>query len=179
MSISPATTPFTGTQSGSFIGSRAGAGTFSRTVTSQGGTRTADTVFTLPNGQTLTRDVIFSKNETGWTRTVATTLPGGKTTALQETGTRQADGSDAVSGGFTDASGQTQAVSGTDRSEAGGSTSDLTFTNAAGQTRTQDATSYASADQLLRSVHGASFSGASFTGSNALTILQSQAAAAA
>ncbi len=171
-------TQFTGMQSGTFVSTRGGPETFTRSIANQNGTRTADTTFTLADGKTVTRDAAFTQTATGWTRDITTTLADGKTTTLQETGTKQADGSTAVTGTFTDQNGQTQAVAGTDSRAAGKGTSDLTFTNAAGQTRTTDAQTVASGDQVLRTVQGTNFGGATFSGGSALAILQSQAAPA-
>ncbi len=170
MPVSPATTPapFSGTQSGSILSTRSGAETFTRTIANQNGTRSTDAVFKLADGKTATRDTNFTPTATGWTRSITTTLADGKTTTLQETGTRQADGSVAISGTFTNQNGQTQTVTG--RRQADDTQTDLTFTNAAGQTRTQDAQSIASGDQVLRTVNGTSFGGVAFSDTSALAV---------
>lgn len=175
MSVSAAATPFTGTQSGTVVNSRGGASSFTRTITDQNGSRSTDAVFTLADGRMATRDTTLTPTATGWTRTVTTTQAGGKTTTLQETGTKQADGSMAISGTFTDASGQTQSVTGTRHRHGDAMQTDLTYTNAAGQRRTQDAQTVASGDQVLRSVTGTSFGGVAFSDTSALAVLQSQA----
>lgn len=175
MSVSPTAAPFTGTQSGTVLNTRGGASTFTRTIADQNGSRTTDAVFTLADGQKVTRDTTFTPTATGWTRNVTTTLADGKTTTLQETGTKQADGSVAISGTFTGQDGQTQSVAGTRHRQADATQTNLSFTNAAGQTRTQDTQSVASGDQVLRTVQGTSFGGVAFSDTSALAVLQSQA----
>ena len=175
MSISPAA-PFSGHQSGSYTSLHGGTGTFTRDVSTQNGSRVIDTSITNASGQTETRDVTRTKTATGFTRSVTTTLADGKTTTLNETATKQADGSYALAGTLVDASGQTETLSGTRQHAAAGNVTDLTFTNAAGQTRTQDATAVGTFDQLTRTTQGTTFGGVSFTNSSALAVLQSQAA---
>ncbi len=174
MSISPAA-PFSGHQSGSYTSLHGGTGTFTRDVSTQNGSRVIDTTITDARGQTETRDVTRTRTATGFTRSVTTTLADGKTTTLNETATRQADGSYTLAGSFADRNGQTDTLSGTRHTGAAGNVTDLSLTNAAGQTRTLEATTVGSFDQSTRTVQGTSFGGVSFTDSSALAVLQSQA----
>lgn len=174
MSISPASSPFNGTQSGTYVSSRGGDESFSRSISHTGGTRTKDTVITLANGDTVTRDATFTKTATGWTRGVSTVRPDGSTVSLQTTGTKRVDGSVAIGGVYTAKDGTTQTVSGTRTKGMDTSTTDLSFTNAAGQVRTADRMSTASGDQVMGTLNGTNFGGSTFSSTSALTILQSQ-----
>ncbi len=152
------TTPFNGTQTGTYVSSVKGNETFSRTITNQDGVRTSDTTFTLPDGHTVTREATLTQTATGWTRTATTTLANGKTVVLQETGTRQADGSIKI----------------TETSHGGAVQTDLTFSNPWGNTWTKDTQSSVSDGVKTTTTSGTTYSGASFSNSGALTILQSQ-----
>jgi hypothetical protein len=167
--------PFNGTQTGTYTSTLGASETFSRTVTNQDGVRTTDTTFTLPDGDTVTRDATFTKTATGWTRDVTTTLADGKTTNTQETGTFQADGTTEVNGIFTAANGNEQIISGTETDPSGSRTVDLSYMNGAGKTRTLDSQITSSDGTVTTAVTGTNFAGAAFSGSNALTVLQSQA----
>ena len=176
MSISAASGPFNGTQSGTYTTLRGGSGSFSRTISNQNGSRTVDTTYTRPDGKTVTQDVTRTKTATGYTRSVSTTLPDGKTTTLQETATRQSNGSFAITGSFTDQNGQTQTLSGTSAVQGVDTTTDLTFTNAAGQTRTRDTQQAGTPDHWVQAVQGTNLGGVAFSDSSALAVLQEQAA---
>lgn len=161
------------TQTGTFSGA-GGNGTFTRTTQSQGKTRTTDTTLTRADGSRVTRDVTRTRTATGFTRTVATTLPDGKTTTLAETGTKQADGGYAISGTFTGENGKTQQVSGTSVEQGADLDTSLTFSNGAGRARTLDTSFAHSQSGYSVTSTGTTFGGASFDRTTAFAILESQ-----
>ena len=179
MSISPTFTPFSGTQSGTYLSAGGKPEAFSRTISNQDGVRTASTSFTRADGKTITRSDTFTKTATGYTNSSLTTLANGRTTSSQVTGTRQADGTVAISGTYVDQTGQTDQVSGTGTFAKGSSSADLTLTNAAGQTSTRDSQTVDGQKLALTTVQGTNFGGTAFSSTAAFAILKSQESAPA
>jgi hypothetical protein len=168
------TTPFNGTQTGTYVSSVGGNETFSRTITNQNGVRTTDTTFTLPDGDTITRDATLTQTATGWTRTATTTLADGKTATLEETGTKNADGSTTVTGTRKVGNRWAADINGTETSNGSGVQTDLSFSDPWGNTWTRDTQSSVADGVKTSSATGTTYSGASFSYSGALTVLQSQ-----
>ena len=172
-------TPFSATQSGTYLSAGGKPEAFSRTITEQAGVRTSNTTFTRADGKTVTRSDTFTKTATGYTDSSQTTLANGKTTSSQVTGTTQADGTVAISGTYIDQTGQTDQIAGTGSFGKGKSSSDLTLTNAAGQTSTRDSQTVEGQKLALTTVQGTNFGGTAFSTTAALAILQSQQNASA
>ncbi len=126
-----------GTKSGTVSSSKDGDGTFQVTMSQVGGQKTVDKSVTFADGTTKSSERAVTVNSDG-SKTIVKTNGNGKTTTIQESQSRNADGSISLSKEITKADGKTTDVTGTITKSDGETDKSLVYTNAKGVTQTVD-----------------------------------------
>lgn len=158
---------YNGTKTGTVTDTAQGSGTYSDTVSHQGGVATFDNVTTYANGNTAETKTSISQNADGSfdetiqkyvdgkevkSESVTTSADGSSLTksfqlynakgkvasSANEVITGNADGSESITGTQTWANGSTDQITGSVTQTDSGVDRDITLTNAAGQTATRD-----------------------------------------
>lgn len=126
-----------GTKSGTVSSSKDGDGTFQVTMSQANGQKTVDKSVTFADGTTKSSERAVTVNSDG-SKTIVKTNGNGKTTTIQESQSRNSDGSIALSKEITKANGKTTDVTGTITKSDGETDKSLVYTNAKGVTQTVD-----------------------------------------
>jgi hypothetical protein len=126
-----------GTKSGTVSNSKNGDGTFQITSSDTDGQKIVDKSVTYANGTTKSSERTVTVNADG-SKTIVKTGAGGKTTTIQESQSRNADGTMSLSKEITKANGKTTDVTGTVTKSDGETDKSLVYTNAKGVTQTVD-----------------------------------------
>ena len=154
------------TQSGLIDTTKNGQGTYTVTKTRNCSSTTVTKTEDFANGTTITSTNVITKDPNGAkTMDITTNYGNGKVTNMDETVSSKG----AITGTYTQANGKVDAVSGEKEKTSYGYVTDLTLTNAKGQTESIDTELLKSSDASAWVVSGTSFNGKAINGAGLQT----------
>ena|ERR1700733_14891661 len=160
--LQPSGNPATGAagsaSSGSVSSSKDGDGTFETTMSKINGQKTIDKTVNFADGTTRSTERVVTVNQDG-SRTISKTNANGKTSTIQESESRNTDGTISLTKQVTKANGSVTQVAGTITKTNGETDRSLTLTNAQGQTETVDMQTKNTGNITMHSRTGTAYNG--------------------